>query len=72
MCLKYVIGTKKCYWVTSATYVSSMTPVTFLVEFVLSPVLLNTYEMLLLLKYFRGDEYFYGLPCNAGTRITFV
>ncbi len=30
-----------------ATYVSSTTPVTFLVEFVLSPVLLNTFIMLL-------------------------
>jgi hypothetical protein len=49
---------------------SGTTPVTFLVEFVLSPVLLGTFEMLL--KYLRGDEYFYRLPCSAGTRITFV
>jgi hypothetical protein len=35
------------YWVASATYVPSMTPVTFLGESVLPPVKSNTFKMLL-------------------------
>ncbi len=46
-----------------------MTPVTFLGELVLAPVIPNTFEMLL--EYLRGDEYFYRLPCSIATGTTF-
>ncbi len=46
-----------------------MTPVTFLGELVLPPMKPNTFEMLL--KYLRGDEYFYKLQCSTATWTTF-
>jgi hypothetical protein len=46
-----------------------MTPVTFWGESVLPPVKPNTFEMLL--KYLRGDQYFYRLPCSIAIRTNF-